>query len=62
MEYVTLEEHYDSAAMTPVQTDPVYDLLVEALENSTWPLLHDINGSRLDSMNTNGVRVQVCHL
>lgn len=56
--YITLEEHYDSEAMRAYQTDPVYTLLIDALGNSTTPLLRTINGSRLNSMNKNKIRIQ----
>ena len=59
LQYITLEEHFDPEAIVRYETDPVYKLLVQDLGDSTIPLLHDINGSRLDSMNVNGIRIQV---
>jgi hypothetical protein len=61
LQFITLEEHYDSKSIRPYEIDPVYQLLIDALGTSTTPLLHTINGSRLDSMNDNGIRIQVCH-
>ena len=56
--YITLEEHYDSQSVRKYQIDPIYTLLIDALGNSTTPFLHNINGSRLNSMNENGIRLQ----
>ena len=59
LQFITLEEHYDSSSVRPSEINPVYELLIDALGNSTTPALQSINGSRLDSMNKNGIRVQV---
>ena len=62
LQYVTLEEHYDSDIMIPYQTGPVIELLGEALGDSAFALVGDINETRLHSMNTNGIRIQVIPL
>ena len=49
LQYVTLEEHYGSDIVVPYQTDPVIEVAGEALENSAFSLVQNINRSRLDS-------------
>ncbi|KAI9695065.1 MAG: hypothetical protein M1820_008958 [Bogoriella megaspora] len=60
--YITLEEHYDSQSIRPYENNETLfgDLLVanggaDVLE----PLLRNITGARLDSMNNNSIRIQV---
>jgi len=66
LKYITLEEHYDSYALRAIQNaTPVYEILLNAYGGSTVGTIlleqeiQDINGSRLNSMNENGIRVQV---
>ena len=62
LQFITIEEHYDLEIMIPYQTGPVIELLGQALGNATAPLIGNINGSRLHSMDANGIRVQVLFL
>jgi hypothetical protein len=66
LKYITLEEHYDSYSLRAIQNaTPVYEILFEAYGASDPALIQlnqevqDINGSRLNSMNENGIRIQV---
>ena len=58
LEYITLEEHFDSNAMASYQ-DNVEGLLLAGL-GETAVVTPNINGSRLDSMNANRICIQVC--
>ncbi|TAQ85435.1 hypothetical protein B7494_g6256 [Chlorociboria aeruginascens] len=59
--YITLEEHYTSAAMKPYDTDAVYEILASgtALYQTAEVFLQSINGSRIESMNNNSIQIQV---
>ena len=58
LHYVTLEEHYNTKIMTHYETGPVIELLRKTL-GDILPLVENLNGSRLHSMNANGIRIQL---
>lgn len=59
LRFLTIEEHY-----TPQSTNPFRNNAVNQLLNNPGSpiptLIQNINGSRLSSMDDNGIRIQVC--
>jgi hypothetical protein len=62
LSFITLEEHYVPKSIRPYETNPVYELLIDAEGDSIVTLLENIDGSRIDSMNANCIRIQVLYL
>jgi hypothetical protein len=59
LSFITLEEHYVPKSIRAYEINPVYELLIDAEGDSIVTLLENINGSRIDSMNANCIRIQV---